>query len=175
MIGIVFLLVFILFLIPAAISIFTIISLWKVFKKAGRMGWESIIPIYNNIVLLEITGLPTWYIALFFIPFGNIYALIRIYLELAYRFKQSTAFGLGLIFLNPIFLGILAFNKDIIYEPLKPFDSMYCSICGSKINSDDKFCTNCGEKINRPKNICLDCGSKVKKDDKFCTHCGSKI
>ena len=39
-----------------------IISLWKIFKKAGKNGWEAIIPIYNFIVLLEIVELPMWYI-----------------------------------------------------------------------------------------------------------------
>ena len=95
---------FIFFLIPIGIGIFTIVSLWKVFKKAGKEGWECIIPIYNIIVLLEITGLPIWYIALLCIPGANIYAIVKIYLELAYRFKQSTGFGIGLIFLYPIFI-----------------------------------------------------------------------
>jgi len=175
MIGIIALIMFILFLIPIAVAVFTIVSLWIIFKKAGKEGWESIIPIYNNIVLLEITGLPMWYIALFFVPFANIYATIMIYLELAKRFKQSTGFGVGLIFLTPIFLGMLAFNKQITYEASMPFASTYCSNCGSKVDSNNKFCTNCGEKIEKPKDTCLNCGSKIKKDDKFCTHCGTHI
>ena len=175
MAGIIFLFGFILFLIPIGIGVFTIISNWKVFKKAGREGWESIIPIYNIIVLLEITGLPMWYIALFFVPIGNVFALVMIYLELARRFKQSTGFAIGLMFLNPVFLGILAFNESITYEAPKAFATTFCASCGSKINSDDKFCTNCGEKVERPKDICLSCGSKIKKDDNFCTHCGTKV
>lgn len=35
-------------------SILIIVSLWKIFKKAGKPGWASIVPIYNMIVLLEI-------------------------------------------------------------------------------------------------------------------------
>ena len=108
-------------------------------------------------------------------PFANIYATIMIYLELARRFKQSTGFGIGLIFLAPIFLGILAFNKEITYESPKAFANTYCSNCGAKVSSNDKFCTNCGEKVELPKDTCLNCGSKIKKDDKFCTHCGTKI
>lgn len=123
---------FILFLVPIAIGVFTIVSLWKVFEKAGREGWECIIPIYNIIVLLEITGLPMWYIALLFIPGANIYATVKIYLELAYRFKQSTGFGIGLIFLYPIFIGILAFKDEITYESAQPFEESFCKNCGSK-------------------------------------------
>ena len=175
MAGIIFLFGFILFLIPIGVCVFTIISLWYIFKKAGKEGWEAIVPVYNIIVLLEITGLPMWYVALFFVPFGNIYAMIRVYLELGYRFKQSTGFGIGLIFLAPIFLGMLAFNKQITYVAPTPFANTFCSKCGSKISANDKFCTNCGEKVDMPKDICLNCGSKIKKDDSFCTHCGTKI
>lgn len=175
MMGLIALFGFILFLVPIGVCVFTIISLWYIFKKAGKEGWEAIVPVYNCIVLLEITGLPMWYIALFFVPFGNIYALIRVYLELAKRFKQTTGFGIGLIFLSPIFLGMLAFNKQITYEAPQPFANVFCNNCGNKINPNDKFCVSCGSKIEKPKDICLNCGNKIKKDDKFCTRCGSQI
>ena len=95
-------------------SVLMLISLWKVYTKAGKPGWASIIPIYNIIVLLEITGLPVWYIALMFIPFANIYAMFKIYIELAHKFGKSTGFGLGMIFLPIICLPILAFSKQKI-------------------------------------------------------------
>ena len=166
---------FVFFLIPIAIGIFAIVATWKVFKKAGREGWESIIPIYNIIILLEITGLPMWYIALLFIPGFNIYATVKIYLELAYRFKQSTGFGIGLMFLYPIFTGILAFKDEITYESAQPFAESFCKNCGSKVSSKDKFCTNCGSAVERHKDICLNCGNKIKEEAKFCTYCGTKI
>ena len=175
MVGLFVLFMFLIFLIPLAINVFMIIELWLVFKKAGKEGWEALIPIYNTVVLLEITGLPMWHIALFFVPFGNVYALIRIYLELGYRFKQSSGFGVGLIFLCPVFLGILAFNKEMVYEAPKAVLNAYCSNCGSKINSNDKFCVTCGSKVEQAKDICLNCGCKLNKGDKFCTYCGSKI
>jgi len=34
-----------------------VVSLWKIFTKAGQPGWASIIPIYNTVVILE--PLPT--------------------------------------------------------------------------------------------------------------------
>lgn len=142
--GMLIFILFLLFLIPICIGIFTIVCNWIVFKKAGKEGWEAIVPIYNTIVLIEISGLPMWYIALFFIPIANIYATVRVYLELTYRFKQSPLFTVGLILLTPIFLGILAFDKNIVYE--KPTNT-YCSNCGNKINNIDKFCTNCGKQI----------------------------
>lgn len=102
--------------ISMAISIFTIVCNWKIFKKAGRKGWESIVPIYNVIIELEIAGLPMWYIALLFVPFANIYAVFKINIELAKKFGKSTGFGVGLVLLSPIFRAILAFSDDAVYE-----------------------------------------------------------
>ena len=41
-----------------AIGVVMIASLWKVFAKAGQPGWAAIVPIYNAVVLLQITGRP---------------------------------------------------------------------------------------------------------------------
>ena len=144
MVGLLVFLIFVFFLIPIGIGIFMIVCNWFVFRKAGKEGWEAIVPIYNTIVLIEIAGLPMWYIALYFIPIANIYASIKIYLELSYRFKQSAWFGIGLFFLTPIFLGILAFDKNMVYE--KSINS-YCSNCGRNTNKDDKFCVHCEKQI----------------------------
>ena len=98
------------------LGIFSIITMWKIYTKAGKPGWASIVPIYNIIVLLEITGLPTWYIALFFVPFANIYAMFKIYIELAHKFGKSTGFGVAMIFFSIICLPILAFSKNCVYN-----------------------------------------------------------
>ena len=155
-----------------AVSIFTIVCNWKVFKKAGKNGWEAIIPIYNIVVLLEITKLPMWYLILFLIPVGNFVALLLIYIELAKKFGQSTAFGIGLAFLTPIFMAILAFNKKYVYQvepvfgenttvtyanenpqpvqPEQPQQSIHpsnCPSCGASVGADDKFCMYCGKQL----------------------------
>jgi hypothetical protein len=103
-------------LISSAVGILMLISQWKIYKKAGKNGWECLIPIYNIIVLLEIVGLPTWYIALFFVPFANIYAMFKIFIELAHKFGKSTGFGVLTAFFSPICLPILAFGKDNVFE-----------------------------------------------------------
>jgi len=93
------------------IGLLMLISMWKIFKKAGKPGWASIVPIYNIIVLLEITGLPLWYIVLFIVPIANIYAIFKIYIELAHKFGKSTGFGVAMVFFSIICLPILAFSK----------------------------------------------------------------
>ncbi len=100
------------------LGLFMIISLWKIFKKAGKPGWASIVPIYNVIVLIESAGLSLWYLLLLFIPIVQIYAIFKIYIELAHKFGKSTGFGVASIFFPIICMPILAFGK-CTYEDKK--------------------------------------------------------
>jgi hypothetical protein len=51
------------------LSIVTMVGMWKAFAKAGKPGWAAIVPIYNNIVQLEIAGRPAWWVLLtMFVP-----------------------------------------------------------------------------------------------------------
>ena len=87
-----------------------IAATWKVFTKAGEPGWAAIVPIFNLITLLKITGKPLWWIALFCVPLVNFYALVMISIGLAKVFGKSSGFGLGLAFLSPVFIPLLAFG-----------------------------------------------------------------
>lgn len=109
-------LVIITIIISLLLSILLIVSMWKIYKKAGKPGWAAIVPVYNIIVLLEIAELPLWYIALFLVPFANIYAMFKIYIELAHKFGKSTGFGVASVFFSVICFPILAFNKNIVYK-----------------------------------------------------------
>ena len=97
-------------------GILVIVSLWMIFKKAGKPGWASIVPIYNIIVFIQIVGLPLWYLVLLIIPFANIYAIFKIYIELAHKFGKSTGFGVLTVFFSEICLPILAFDKNATYK-----------------------------------------------------------
>ena|SRR5579872_6398177 len=94
-----------------AIGVVMIASMWKVFAKAGQPGWAAIVPIYNAIVLLQITGRPLWWIVLFMIPLVNLVVGILVAIDLAKSFGQSTGFAFGLIFLGFIFFPILGFGS----------------------------------------------------------------
>jgi hypothetical protein len=97
-------------LLQLAVFILLIVSLWKVFEKAGKPGWAAIIPIYNVIVLLEIVGRPVWWILLLLIPCVNIIVLVLVQIDIAKSFGKDVAFGIGLALLGFIFLPILAFS-----------------------------------------------------------------
>ncbi len=95
-----------------ALTIFGVVAVWKIYQKAGHPGWESIVPFYNNYILLKIVGKPTWWLILFFIPVVMIIPHILICLALAQVFGKGVGFAIGLIFLPLIFYPILAFGKS---------------------------------------------------------------
>lgn len=118
-----FTIIAIVLLVVLSIKIFLIICNWKIFKKAGKEGWEAIIPIYNKWVFFEITGLNGWFVLLNFIPIiGNlIYGLLLVVanFKLTQSFKKPSMFTLGLIFIPFVFYPILAFGKDSYIKPKK--------------------------------------------------------
>lgn len=110
------------FIVWLALIIFMLIINWKMFEKAGKPGWAAIIPIYNIVVLFEIIGYKWYYVFLLFlgvIPVVGQVALvlftISYSIKLAKSFGQSVGFGIGLWLVNPIFVAIIAFSKDINY------------------------------------------------------------
>ena len=91
--------------------IFMLVSMWKIFTKAGKPGWACIVPIYNLVILLEIIGKPTWWIILLLIPIVNFVVLIIITHNLSLAFGKDGGFTAGLILLPVIFYPILAFGS----------------------------------------------------------------
>lgn len=100
-----------LMLLYIAVMVLMIASLWKVYAKAGKPGWAGIVPIYNVIVLLQIVGKPTWWLLLYFVPVANIVVGIIVMVELAKAFGKGTGYAMGLLFLSPIFMPMLAFGS----------------------------------------------------------------
>jgi hypothetical protein len=93
------------------VIVFYIYTYWRIFEKAGKPGWATIIPIYNTLVLLDIIGKPWWWLLLFFIPGVNFIFGIWMVNLLSLSFGKGVGFTLGLILLSPIFYPILAFSN----------------------------------------------------------------
>lgn len=87
-----------------------IAGFWKVFVKAGRPGWDCLIPIYIVILLLGMAGKPLWWIVLGLIPLVNLIVAIMLSIEIAKNIGKGAAFGLGLAFLPMIFYPMLGFS-----------------------------------------------------------------
>ncbi len=91
---------------------FYIYVYWRIFEKAGKPGWASLIPIYNTIILLEIVGKPWWWLLFFiFLPPVGIVLAIWMTNLLSLSFGKEVGFTFGLIFLGFIFYPILAFSN----------------------------------------------------------------
>jgi hypothetical protein len=107
--GIIFLIFFLLF------TIVPLAGLWKIFTKAGKPGWAAIVPIYNIIVLLQITDNPIWYIVGFIIPIVNFIVSIKVINDLSKAFGKGIGYTLGMLFLPFVFLPLLGFG-DARYQ-----------------------------------------------------------
>jgi ABC-type sulfate transport system permease subunit len=99
-------------LIPMLIVwVISVVGMWRVYEKAGKPGWASIIPIYNVIVMLEIIGKPMLWLLLLLIPCVNIVVGIWMINLLSKSYGQSEGFTIGLIFLPFIFYPVLGFGN----------------------------------------------------------------
>ncbi len=100
-------------LVQLVIGIFYIVAVWKVFSKAGKPGWASLIPFYSLYILLKIGGKPGWWLVLFLIPFVNIYAYFSMSIGIAKAFNRSTLFGVAVLgFFQLIGYMIIGFGKS---------------------------------------------------------------
>lgn len=105
-------------IIYVAILLLMIISMWIVVNKAGRPGVSQIIPIWNIIELVRISGKPLWWVILILlIPIANIVMLIMVFHGISQAFGKGAGFTVGMIFLPFIFFPILAFSDASYSAP----------------------------------------------------------
>lgn len=100
-----------------AIAVACLVAMWRIFTKADKPGWACIVPFYNMYCLYEIAFGVGWLFLLTFIPCVNFVVSIILYIKLAKAFGHGTGFGIGLIFLSPIFLMILGFDNSYYIGP----------------------------------------------------------
>lgn len=106
---------FIFILLALAFIVLIYASYWKIFNKAGEAGWKCLIPIYNVVVMCQIAKISPWWTLVSFIPYVSVIFSIYFSIRLSKVFGGGTSFALGLLFLFPIFLPILAFG-DAEYQ-----------------------------------------------------------
>ncbi|MBO4785027.1 MAG: hypothetical protein J5521_09845 [Lachnospiraceae bacterium] len=96
-----------------------IVSLWKIFVKAGKPGWACLIPGYNFWVICEMVfnNNIMWFIFIF-IPFLNFVSMIAMMIGMAKTFGKGTGFAILTIFFYIVTFPILAFGKAT-YDPTK--------------------------------------------------------
>lgn len=169
--------------------VLTVIGKWKVFKKAGKKGWESIIPYYNTWILCEIAGLKWWFFLIIIAGslLGNsgisglvwLASFVAEYFaayNLAKKFgKEPVGYAFGLAFLPFVFFPILGFG-DATYTNVKV--SPYGPISENQANQakeDFKEKTGMNNNKTTENNFCKNCGATLDKDSKFCGNCGKEV
>ena len=121
----------VLFLLIVTFIVISIVASWKLFKKAGKNGWESIIPFYSTWVLNDIAGLNWWWFILLILDVTFSYeiegltfafnvcyyiATFNCYYNIARRFgKDKSTCVLAGIF-PVIFMMIFAFSIKERYD-----------------------------------------------------------
>lgn len=117
-------------LLVIAIAALMIISSWIINIKAGRPGWAAIIPVYSQIVTLQVAKLSPWLIFIYLagiIPFvGSLAVLvfsIFVTVKVGLAFGKSGGFIVGMILLPIVFYPILAFgNSKYINDNVEEID-----------------------------------------------------
>jgi len=106
-------------IIPLLFTIPTVFA-WKLFVKAGKPGYYSLIPFFNLFVMLQIIKKPLWWLVLLIIPFLNVFVFMLMLVELVKCFGK---YGLGQQFLAVIvpfvYLPLISFEKDFSYADPK--------------------------------------------------------
>lgn len=102
----------------AIVAIIQYVGLAFLFKKSGREWWEAIIPIYNTVVMHNMTfGKEKWpFFLLMFVPYVNIAYGIYFYVMFAKAYNLSTLRQVLFVFFPFIMIWYMALNKDIEYD-----------------------------------------------------------
>lgn len=121
-------LLFAIIILSGFLALAILISMMRIYKKAGKPSISAIVPIWSQIVMFQIVDKPAWYIVLLLIPIVNVVILIQAYILLAKKFGKGTGFGIAMIFLPMIFIPLLSFYDYVdaqvkeekpIYNPFK--------------------------------------------------------
>jgi len=97
-----------------------IVSVWKVFEKAGQPGWAVLIPFYNLYTYAKVAGLHGMSIVLYLLPFINIFYHFSLNIRVAKRFGYSNGMGFLLAISPGIIMPVLAFG-DNTYKPAENY------------------------------------------------------
>lgn len=176
------------------------VALYKMFKKAGKHGWEAFIPYYNSWVLVEISGLGWWWFLILIISafisnseesisiigsIGNCLAYFCIFYNISKKLHKDIWMPVLSIFLPFINVFLIGFSKNFVFDnnvrvtENGPFDAnkikddFGTNNTSSQSNGSIDF-NNTDSTNNEKVNYCPNCGNKVT-GNVFCSNCGSKI
>ena len=156
----------------------------EIFKKAGKNGWEAIIPFYSTYVLVEIAGLNWWY---FLIAIsGTIVSILGlenltlltslasmavnffVFYNIAKKMhKQPVGIAIAGTLVSGIMIPVLGLSKNYQY------DSSVAVSPNGPIGDNNSSSSTTSTSV--PERFCLGCGQKLKPNSLFCENCGKKV
>ena len=183
--------IIVLCIIFVAVAVFMIIAEVKLYKKAGKAGWEAIVPFYSTWVYVEIAGLNWWW---FLVSIGGtllgsvsddlsalgylvgLFGAFVCNFNIAKKFHKDTGFAVLMTLFPIVLIPMLAFGKSYEFDssvavtPNGPFDTKKEGAAtvseapkAEEKKEGTKFCHNCGGPVNGEK-FCPSCGSKVDEE-----------
>ncbi len=153
------------------------------FKKAGKNGWEAIIPFYSDWVYVEIAGLNWWWFLLVSASFivnildldelegiaflVNIISVFFCNYNISKKLHKDTGFAILMTLFPFIMIPLIGFSNNYQWD-----FSVKVSKNGLINDSNDN--TNSGESGDN-KRFCTNCGHEISNDTKYCSNCGTEV
>lgn len=178
-----------------ALAVVSIIANWKMFKKAGKKGWECIVPFYSYWVLIEIAGLNWWWFLLIIADsvvttfeidglseiagLVSLFASFNCYYNIAKKFNKNTGTSIFAGLFSFIFILIFGFSKNEVYNSSIPVSKN--GVFGSPEANNSYQGNNMNQSTNIVDNTNIQYNNagyteqKSNQDHSFCGNCGTKL
>ncbi len=177
-----------------------LVGLWKLFRKAGKNGWEAIIPFYNTWVLVEISGLSWWYALIIlstsivsFLGMDNLSGLCNLaslvasffcYYNISKKLHKDTGFAILMTLFSGIVIPLVGLSNSYSFDhsvPVSENGPINQNSQSARGNSD--VVTTDFQSINDSSNarntasvkFCPYCGKQLDENVKFCGNCGKEV
>lgn len=180
-----------------AYAVVAIIASWRLYKKAGKSGWECIVPIYSYWVLCEIAGINWWWFLLAICDsivsligledleavanLVSIFASFNIYYNIAKKFGKDGGNAVCAGIFSGIFVLIFGFSKNETYNASIPVskNGIFGTPETNGVNTNNYQNSNVkdnivNDEVSQEYSFCANCGTKVNKDVRFCPNCGKE-
>ena len=97
---------------------------YRLYIKAGRKGWEALVPIYNAVVLMQIIRRPKWWVILLFIPIINLMMFPAVWVETLRSFGRTKWFDTLLVILTlGLYLFVVNYDSKTTYDKDRDLNS----------------------------------------------------
>ena len=97
---------------------------YRLYIKAGRKGWEALVPIYNAVVLMQIIRRPKWWVILLFIPIINLMMFPAVWVETLRSFGRTKWVDTLLVILTlGLYLFVINYDSKTTYDKDRDLNS----------------------------------------------------